>query len=225
MDKFKQLMRKFGASLLHGVKTRWYYFLIIAGTIGLDQLTKVIAKGTMEEGDIRVLIPNFFQFHMIFNDGAAYGMLDDKRWLFMLVSTLGITAFLLYLFAKRERTWILDIGVSFVIGGGIGNMIDRIFMGEVPDFFEMPPIALFGIFNVADTFVCVGGAMIVVALVIQIIQEERKKKAATADGTPAGDAPGACADTEAEMPDVKCDSATTPDEETSAEELPPEELP
>lgn len=163
----------FLVSVPRGFRARWYYLLVVLGVIVCDQVSKRIIVATKPAGV--VVIPHILNFTYITNDGAAWGMLDDHRWVFMLMSVIGIVAFSLYLFGKKQGHRWIDIGLAFVIGGGIGNMIDRVFLGEVVDFLETAFMD-FPIFNVADSFVCVGAAILLVALVVDIIREEKQSK-------------------------------------------------
>ncbi len=211
MDKLKKSMRDFGVRLLVGLRSRWWYMLIIAAVIGIDQATKWIAVACLKGKPSVDFIKGIIAWDYMENDGAAYGMFANNRWIFMVASVVGIVAFFLYLYGKRDRNMVLDIGLIFVIGGGVGNMIDRTFLNYVIDFMKVTvgtflvdlleqlearvwaPVASVLDFvgnvlekiplldftnNVADDFVCVGGAMVFVALTIQIIREEVEKKRA-----------------------------------------------
>ncbi len=179
MEKFKQVMRTFGRQLKEGFRRRWWYLIIAAVAVALDQVTKRIAVKYLAGGAKVTFIKNFITWRYHENTGSAYGMFSDSRWVFMSVSIIGITAFLLYLFGKKTNSVTLDLGLAFIIGGGIGNMIDRVALGYVVDFIGMS-MGDFYLFNftcnVADIFVTVGGVMIFLAVLIQIIMEERNKK-------------------------------------------------
>ncbi len=184
MDKIKQVLSDFGRQLLRGVRARWWYLPIIAAAILLDQTTKRIAVNTLaDSGREVVFIKNLITWRYYENAGSAYGMFADAPWVFMTVSTIGILLFILYLYGRKTRNPMLDLGLAFVIGGGIGNMIDRIALGYVVDFIGVS-VGDFYLFNytcnVADIFVCVGGALVFVAVLIQVIQEEKSKKEARA---------------------------------------------
>ncbi len=181
MDKFKQVMRRFGRQLLVGLRARWWYLLIMAAAVALDQVTKWVAVKHLKGSSSVVFIKNLITWRYHENTGSAYGMFSDNRWVFMTASVIGIIAFLLFLYGKPRRDMLLDPGLAFVIGGGIGNMIDRVALGYVVDFIGVS-VGDFFLFNytcnVADIFVCVGGAMVFVALMVSIIREEREKKRA-----------------------------------------------
>ena len=136
------------------------------------------------------LIKGFLHLTYTTNDGAAFGMMDGQRWVFIVVSTLAIIAFLAYLYLGHAENLLYEISLSMVISGGIGNMIDRLGfgfyvnpktgLGEVVDFIDFCGI-WDAIFNGADSFVCVGAGLLVLALVVDLKKEyalEKAKKAA-----------------------------------------------
>ena len=177
----------FLVSVPRGFRARWYYLLVALGAIAIDQMTKRIVVWKMHLDESVTVIPHGLSFTDITNDGAAWGILDDHRWVFMVLSVVGIIAFSLYLFGKREGNRWIDLGLAFVIGGGVGNMIDRVFLGEVVDFLDATFMDVFGgfpIFNGADCFVCVGAVMLLIALVVEMVREgkkEKQKKAASGE--------------------------------------------
>ena len=159
------------------------WLLPIIAIVGLDQLTKYLVavspKFPFEEPV--TIIDRVLDFHYIHNDGAALGILDDHRWVFMVTSTVAIVAVILFMFVKYKQYYhpFLYTALSFIAGGGIGNMIDRIALGKVIDFIDFQPLLPFWkwIFNVADMFVCVGCAMVILYIVVSDIKEAKKKKA------------------------------------------------
>ena len=134
------------------------YTVIIAAVILLDQFTKNLAVEHLKPIDTVPVIPDALHLTYVTNYGAAFGMLADHRWVFLAVSTVAIILMAAYLYYKRDEHILLGISMSFIIGGGIGNMIDRTLMGYVVDFVDFRLIN-FAVFNVADIFVCVGCGM------------------------------------------------------------------
>ncbi len=160
---------------------------IIAGIICLDQVTKWLAVVFLQGEASFPLWREVLHFTYAENTGMAFGMLKDHRWVFMVFSTLAIIALAVYLFRYRPEGRWMQISMAFIIGGGIGNMIDRIFLGYVVDFIDFTLID-FAIFNVADSFVCVGAGIMIVLLLIDLVKEiklERAQKAAVAAGAKA----------------------------------------
>lgn len=153
--------------------------IILLG-IFLDQLTKALAvRFLAPKGSVR-LIPHVLDLTYVENRGAAFGMLKDHRWVFMVVSTLAIVLMCVYLFAKKAPTHPLtDISLAMIISGGVGNMIDRVLLGYVVDFIDISPLFSFAVFNGADSFVCVGAALLLLATLLDLRAESRKKNAET----------------------------------------------
>lgn len=140
------------------------WILIIAASVILDQASKLIVVNTMEYGESIVLIKNIFSFQYIHNYGAAWGMFSDHRWVFMLITSIALIAMPIILYRYRKLHFLFGLSLSLFIGGAIGNMIDRVFLGYVVDFLEFTFID-FPIFNVADICV-VCGAIIMMVYVI-----------------------------------------------------------
>ena len=140
------------------------WILIIAGSVILDQATKMLVVNTMEYGQSIVLIKNIFSFQYIHNYGAAWGMFSNHRWVFMLITSLALIAMPIILYRYRKLHFLFGLSLSLFIGGAIGNMIDRVFLGYVVDFLQFTFID-FPIFNVADICV-VCGAVIMMVYVI-----------------------------------------------------------
>jgi signal peptidase II len=134
------------------------------------------------------LIKNFLHITYTTNDGAAFGMMDGEagRAVFITISVLAILGFLAYLYLGHADNMLYGVSLAMVISGGIGNMIDRwgfgfyvnptTGMGEVVDFIDFCGIWN-AIFNGADSFVCVGAGMLILALVIDLVKEFKAEKA------------------------------------------------
>ncbi len=164
----------------------YIYIAIVVISVVIDQITKYAVVANMAEGQSIPLIENVLHLTYITNDGAAMGMMDDYRWIFMLVSTvalIGISAWICICHKKISK--LSGIAFSMVVGGGIGNMIDRIFNGDVfgngvvidfIDFCAFPEIWKW-IFNVADAFVCVGVALVVLDIILDEVRRYKKAKA------------------------------------------------
>ena len=166
-----------------------YSAIIVVGII-IDQLTKYLTVKFMNKGDSIPLIKGFLHITYTTNDGAAFGMMDDpdQRWIFLEISTIATLLFMAYLYLGHAENMLYAVSLSMVVSGGIGNMIDRLGMGfyvnangigEVVDFIDFCGIWN-AIFNGADSFVCVGAGLLILALVIDIVKEmkeERIKKA------------------------------------------------
>ena len=157
-------------------KSSLIYILIIAlGTL-LDQITKALATAYLKPIFDFPLIEGVFHLTYTENSGAAFGMLSNNRWVFMIFSSVMIVAMCVYLFLpKKQSRPLFCMAMAAVVAGGIGNMIDRIVYGKVVDFFYFKLIN-FAIFNVADVFVCVGAGLMLLDVLMEIAEEAKKEK-------------------------------------------------
>lgn len=161
----------------------------MAALVIIDQVTKLFIVRLFEVGESITLIKGVLNFTYVRNEGAAFGMLSDNRWIFLIISTVAIIALLIYMWKYRPKSRVACFAMSMIAAGGIGNMIDRVARGEVyadgkmhyyvVDFIDF---CAFGelwkwVFNVADTCVCVGCGLIVLCLIISIIKEAKAKNA------------------------------------------------
>ncbi|MEC7622204.1 MAG: signal peptidase II [Candidatus Neomarinimicrobiota bacterium] len=141
-----------------------------------DQISKTIVVKTMSLYESIPVIQNFFHFTYITNDGMAFGInFPFGYYIFTSVSVL-LTLFLFwYLWSVRTHSIVIRLGISFIIAGAIGNLIDRIFLGAVIDFLDFM-IGNFHwyVFNLADSYVTVG---MVLVLVDSIILEKKRESA------------------------------------------------
>lgn len=141
-----------------------------------DQISKTIVVKTMSLYESIPVIQNFFHFTYITNDGMAFGInFPFGYYIFTSVSVL-LTLFLFwYLWSVRTHSIVIRLGISFIIAGAIGNLIDRIFLGAVIDFLDFM-IGNFHwyVFNLADSYVTVG---MVLVLIDSIILEKKRESA------------------------------------------------
>ena len=155
-------------------------FLVASLAVIADQVSKWAVVNNIPEGSSVTVIEGVLNWNHIRNDGMAFGMLGEHRWIFITLTVVLLLALVIFLFYYRNSAnlW-LKIACGLVLGGGIGNMIDRVALGEVIDFIDF---CLFDfwkwIFNVADACVCVGVFMLAIYLIIDSIRCEREKKKA-----------------------------------------------
>ncbi len=156
------------------------WILAIVAFVYLDQMTKYLAVIFLKGEPSFPIIKEVIHFTYVENRGAAFGMLKDHRWVFMVVSTVAILALIAYLILHRKESVLQSVALSMLIGGGIGNMIDRIGLGYVVDFIDFTLID-FAVFNVADSFVCVGVGLLLLYLIKSMIVISKEEKAAKAE--------------------------------------------
>lgn len=139
-----------------------YPILIIAAVIVLDQFTKYLAVTRLMNNVDFNAIPGLLQFTYLENYGIAFGMFQNKT-LFFIVTTSLIALVVLYFIIKMRSKYLLyTVCLSFIFGGAVGNIIDRVRLGYVVDFIHVsffPPV-----FNIADSAVVVGAIALSIAI-------------------------------------------------------------
>ena len=137
---------------------------IVALTILLDQVTKQMVTHLMEIGDSIPIINDFLYLTYHRNAGAAWGIMQGRMMFFYVITVVVISGLVLWLRQldiKKEK--LLAISLSLILGGAIGNFIDRIIYQEVIDFVDTFIFGYnFPIFNVADMALCIGVALMAV---------------------------------------------------------------
>ena len=138
----------------------------------LDQFTKVLALQNLKGQEPITIIPDVFQLLYVENRGAAFGILQNKQWVFLIITAIVLAALIWALpRMSRERHFLpLRLCLCFIGAGAVGNMIDRIFRGYVIDFFYFKLID-FPVFNVADIYVTTS-AIVLIFLIVFLYKEE-----------------------------------------------------
>lgn len=152
-----------------------YYILCLLGVISgivLDQYTKALAVERLKGGKPFVIIENIFQLHYLENRGAAFGMFQNQRT-FFIISFVIVMMAVLWIYRRlpaAKRFLPIYISGVLLVAGAFGNMIDRLRLGYVVDFFYFELID-FPIFNVADIFV-VAGVLLLAVVILFVYDEE-----------------------------------------------------
>ncbi|QWU14916.1 signal peptidase II [Paenibacillus sophorae] len=138
------------------------YYLIALIVFLLDQGTKYLISTRLEIDEQIPVIGNFFVITSHRNRGAAFSILQDQRWFLILVTLVVLIGIVWYLNKVRRTRRLLPLALSLVLGGAIGNFLDRALTGEVVDFLRFNfGSYTFPIFNVADSCIVVGVALII----------------------------------------------------------------
>ncbi len=136
--------------------------IIMAGLVLLlDRVTKWWIKDHFFLGESYPVLHNLFHITYIENRGAAFGLLEDQRWIFLSVVAVFLVA--LYWYWKKIQTFpsYAKLGIGMLLGGAIGNGLDRFIQHSVTDFFDF---RIWPIFNIADIGICVGMALVIIYL-------------------------------------------------------------
>jgi len=149
------------------------YYLIALFVITIDQVSKWLIVKNMELGTSIPIIDNVLYITSHRNRGAAWGILENKMWFFYIITVVfvGFIVFYMKKYAKTDR--LLGISLGLILGGAIGNFIDRVFRQEVVDFIHVYIFSYnYPVFNIADSALCIG----VVLIIIQTLLEGKKMK-------------------------------------------------
>lgn len=192
-------------------------FIVIVFTV-IDQLVKLWAAGPLKNlhgGDLP-LIEGVFHFTYVENRGAAFGMLQNARVFFLVLTVAVLIALTVYMVKKRRslKRW-MRAALALIYAGALGNLIDRAILGYVRDMFDFRLIHFY-VFNVADACLTVGACMLILFVLIEEFRQHKKAKAAAEDGEKA-----AAEDVETDA--LLAETADQPSSEQAEQEESPKE--
>lgn len=144
-----------------------------------DQLIKLaVLDSSLVGGGIVTVIGNFLQFRYVENTGAAFSLFEDKTVLLSVFSALVMAVGFYLLIARKFKSKVLVASVVMIMGGGLGNLIDRVFRHFVVDYIEVLFID-FPVFNFADCFITVGEFVLIGYLLWDIFRDFKKGRSET----------------------------------------------
>jgi signal peptidase II len=174
-------------AFLGGWTSLFYFYLVAALVILLDQLSKWWILHSFELGESMPVIDGFFMITSHRNKGAAFGILQDQRTFFIIITIVIVIGLIWYLAKSAlDRKNLLAFSLSLILGGALGNFIDRVRMGEVVDFLHFRfRFSWFGtevdysypIFNLADSAICIGVALVFLDTFLEWRKERKRRKA------------------------------------------------
>lgn len=145
-----------------------FYYLLALVIILLDQATKWIIVAYMNQGDSIKVIENFLYITSHRNRGAAWGILQGQMWFFYIITMIVVVILIVYIRKIEVNQKLLGIALSLMLGGAIGNFIDRIFRKEVVDFIDTYIFTYdFPIFNVADSALVIGVGLVLLVTIFE----------------------------------------------------------
>lgn len=149
------------------------YYILAAFVVMLDQLTKWNIVKNMKIGESVKIIENFFYITSHRNKGAAWGILQGQMWFFYIVTVVVVIGLIYYIQRHVQHRKLMGVALGLMLGGAIGNFIDRVFRKEVVDFFDTYIFGYdFPIFNIADSALCIGVGL----FFIHMLQEGKKEQ-------------------------------------------------
>jgi len=141
--------------------------------IAIDQLIKVIVFNTIgKTGDSILVIPNFLQITYVENFGAAFGVFVTR--IFLIAVNLLIIFVVAKLLFSKKYNWDnkSSLGLSLILAGGIGNLIDRVFRGYVIDYIDITQVINYPVFNFADICIVVGVMLIMIMIIVNTLKSQ-----------------------------------------------------
>jgi signal peptidase II len=147
------------------------YYILAIFALFVDQITKWAVVTYMNIGQTIPLIPGIFHLTSHRNRGAAFGILQNQRLFFIVITFIVLIGIIVYLRRTYHHQKFLSHALTFILGGALGNFVDRSFKGEVVDMLDFR-LFDYPIFNLADSFIVIG----VIMVMIHSIMESRKEQ-------------------------------------------------
>ena len=139
----------------------------------IDQLTKKIITAIMNIGDSYEVIPHFLNITSHRNNGAAWGILSGKMGFFYIITIIILAVLIIFYIKETKYNAFMQVAISLLFAGALGNFIDRLFNGEVVDFIDTNIFGYdFPIFNIADSSLTIGVIFVIIALVKDATKKE-----------------------------------------------------
>jgi signal peptidase II len=153
----------------------WVYYAVAVAVFVIDYASKKIIENNVKLNDRIEVLGNFFIITSIRNRGAAFGILQEQRWFFLVITIVVVTAIVWY-FQRSYRTGhpLLMIALGMILGGAVGNFLDRALFGQVVDFLQFNfGSYTFPIFNLADSGICIGVVLVIIDSLLSYKQENK----------------------------------------------------
>lgn len=128
----------------------------------IDYILKILVINNLKPIGSITVIPDLFSLTYVENKGAAFGMLSNARWIFIVFTIVVIIFLIVFLFYKKPKSKLINASLVLIIGGGIGNLIDRIFYGYVVDYLSLSFFS--PVCNFADYCVTIGAFLLIIYL-------------------------------------------------------------
>lgn len=157
MQKAKSLQGKWGNVV---------FFFTALLLVAADQLSKLWIRSNLDVGESLFEV-GFLRLTRVHNTGAAFGLFQGQSFLLTIIASVGVTALLLYALFFRHKFPFLDnrrgkLALGLILGGAVGNLIDRIYLGYVTDFIA---VSIWPAFNIADSAIVVGSIILAYSLI------------------------------------------------------------
>jgi signal peptidase II len=154
------------------VMREMWFFLVAGVVIGLDQLSKYLVRTNMVLGES---IPDngFFRFTYGTNTGGVFGFFSNQTFLITVAAVISVVVIILYSRHKMAQSMLVKVSLGMILGGSIGNLIDRIRFGAVTDFID---VGAWPVFNLADSAIDVGVVLLIIYILFRMRKDSREAK-------------------------------------------------
>lgn len=161
------------------MKKNWIKILVMVIIFGcliaLDLVTKYVFDAKLSGGQTLQIIPGFIEFKIVYNYGAAWGILSGRQVFLIVLSFVFLAMFLVYYIKEKNKTWLMNITFAFLFAGCVGNLFDRLVFGYVRDMIQFSFWPSFPVFNFADVALTVGVVLFVIYLIIYFVKAKKAK--------------------------------------------------
>jgi len=157
-----------------------FYYVVLpvfVGIVAIDLLTKSFIADRLD-GNIVAVIPSIFNFMYVKNFGAAWNIFSGDRTFLIIISLAFVALLAIFYIVENKRGVLFQIGIGLLLGGAVGNLIDRIFLGYVRDFIQFDFWKTFPVFNIADSAITIGIALLAAHMIVSLFKGEKNGKKA-----------------------------------------------
>jgi len=149
-----------------------WFFLVAGVVIGLDQLSKYLVRTNMV---LNTSVPEhgFFRFTYGTNTGGVFGFFTNQTFLITVAAVIAVVVILLYSRHRMAHSMLMKVSLGMLLGGSIGNLIDRIRLGAVTDFID---IGAWPVFNLADSAIDIGVVLLIIYILFRMRKDSREGK-------------------------------------------------
>ncbi|MEE1056912.1 MAG: signal peptidase II [Acutalibacteraceae bacterium] len=151
-------------------------FIAAVLIVVIDQLLKLLVVNTIKTGGSVEILGGLVNFQYVENRGMAFGMLKDCRWVFIIFTVIVVVGVIIYMIKTKPQSKFLLTSLALILGGGVGNLIDRIFLGYVVDYIQLSFFS--PVCNFADYCITIGTVLLIIYILFfsPINEKDNNKK-------------------------------------------------
>ena len=151
-------------------------FIAAVLIVVIDQLLKLLVVNTIKTSGSVEILGGLVNFQYVENRGMAFGMLKDCRWLFIIFTVIVVVGVIIYMIKTKPQSKFLLTSLALILGGGVGNLIDRIFLGYVVDYIQLSFFS--PVCNFADYCITIGTVLLIIYILFfsPINEKDNNKK-------------------------------------------------